>query len=68
MKSIKQKPVISKMKPASQGRDPHIRSSLVYCCSVELVTSALVVATVSAKATRNICSSLVSPGRLECMR
>lgn len=40
----------------------------VYCWSVELVTSALVVATVSAKATRNICSSLVSPGRLECMR
>jgi len=40
----------------------------VHFWSVELETSALVVATVSAKATRNICSSLVSPGRLECIR
>lgn len=39
-----------------------------YFWSVELGTSALVVATVSAKATRNICSSRVRPGRLECMR
>ncbi|KFO86314.1 hypothetical protein N320_12131, partial [Buceros rhinoceros silvestris] len=30
--------------------------------------SVLVVATVSAKATRNICSSRVRPGRLECIR